>query len=930
MAFESGVVMTNQDCKCRIIHHPEDREAADRLCHIINEACSHGCLIHECDDTQNEKVLSDLASINCVISLITCKQWPLHSEVYEMFLKFFKHHQFIPVFWNIEHSEIDNSSFGFLRREQRIMLLFDDDQFTSKLMSAIDSSVSVLSPAPVQHPLDSEVVNQGNLPSPVSFETQNGSSTCEPACVSTDTGSGVYIIPQADAVTKHLAIESASSHIAGDFVLSGENSHVKLDRILKNGQFIQVAIKTFKQPVTEKYKHLVSTLKRLRSPWLVPVFKTEDKPGFLFTFTTPYMTGGTLDIDLLLVKPDRMDKRAWIVTTACQISAGITFLHQRNIVHGDISPHHILFDHHGIARLVDCGMYTHKNAMACYRNPDAARVASAINSKICFMSDLCGLARVVLQLLKPSDFDTDSVNYALIEQFRRCFHSEKWPDDVITEKTIQVLWNCFQHKCDRTTSSKVMKDLREIMKLFRPQLLLPALVSKDDVCLYCSVRPVHNELKLRNTLCSHTCRYLFACKTCMRKFGSHCCVDNDVCECSTTSDYAEDKCPDHMCTIEPVIGGRRSFAMILYDASSDIADTCEDDAMNMVKLASHCRIMQMPFKNVHLIKVPTEAENIKQKCKCVEQAGRQILDGKPSYFLLYYSGHQLVQSNKSLPLSKYEELIRTLHCIINDIAETCPRMLMIFDCCCSYAVADLLSIDLSSEDHVEWHVVWMSSNREQESVINHKRQGSAFTELVVSALKGGTERPCPHGIEKCDTCLKFRQHCSNQGYVSLYDITKFVRKHLYSDQHSQRPMIKGTEVCEPVIAFFNKEQTLYTFLCEPTGDIFKTDDLRIDNIWDMTSRHLPKDAHNLEFFERYSMVPLGKGCVRAEPQISDSDSKRIQDAVGRDNKCLLVMISGSTQVLDSEDKTISDDGRSSSDDSDFSSSDSSVVFERDE
>ena len=345
----------------------------------------------------------------------------------------------------------------------------------------------------------------------------------------------------------------------------------------------------------------------------------KDEPHVRFELVSPYMSGGSLKTRLASgVLSYELDKRAEIITIACQISEGMVFLHDRNIVHGDIDCRHVLFDQYGIARLVDYGMYTHAG-IETEINSSHTRAVSAVTTKKCFRNDVYSFAEIILHMMKPSLSDDQSVSSALnnfakqqsFESIREYFDPSIWPKDNITSETFEVLLMCCDHECHRTTSQKLNKKLKEIMKLFKPALpMIPSvgLKSKEPPgCLYCLVEPVHPKLKYRSTECPKTCPHLRACQSCMLKFGSPCDVENDVCGCeqgdSLDGDYVEYKCPVHSCTIEPAIGGERSFAVILRCVSDDIAHETENDAMSMVQLASHPKIMRMPFKNVYKIDI---------------------------------------------------------------------------------------------------------------------------------------------------------------------------------------------------------------------------------------------------------------------------------------------------------------------------------------
>jgi len=653
-------------------------------------------------------------------------------------------------------------------------------------------------------------------------------------------------------------------------VLKG-GQHSDIERAVEtkmNGQKITLARKILKQPVSDGFKHFAQSLMRLRSGFLVPVLEIRDEPMHKFILTSPYMTGGNLENRLhrpKVLDDIKVDCRAWAVKVAYQVSAGIAFLHERNIVHGNINLRHILFDRLDNARLVDYGMYAHQNAEPRIQHcPNGVR--STANFQKCLALDVHSFAAIILQLLKPSVSDEEvayilkSLTTALqnlspesqVEEFQQMYlDQETWPRDGITSQLLtRVLFECCQNNSERTTFNKLNENLKAIMKLFSSPIPRTPSVDSTEICLYCSVESVHSELMLRRTLCPESCPYLKGCISCLMKFGfgSRFDVENDVCDLKHRgSHFVEVTCPVHECIIEPVLGGSRSRAMILHDASKNFADCTKCDAVNILQLVTHPNVMQMPFKNVHKISIPSamnmKKENFQyqmtQTCKRVKNEMQDIIEGHPTYFLFYYSGHELVEAtNKEKPLADYAELIITLKEYINKIAEFCPRILMIIDCCYSPAVAGLFRSTLKIDDHVEWHAQLTSCNWNQKS--EYDCEMSAFTKLMVSALKGGTiQRECPIGNPDCKVCSTFRSSCIEKGYLNLDDITKFVKKHM---QSGQNPMnCEYSSDCERAISFVNMEPQLYNFVFESQYDNavqrFATDDLTAATVWDMTNEH---------------------------------------------------------------------------------------------
>jgi len=768
-------------------------------------------------------------------------------------------------------------------------------------------------------PLDSDVPEQETVPSTSIILTDS------PEPLSTDT-----VAP----ITESRGIERRDDSATGRHIPS---SYVELVETTKNGQIIPLEVKHFKHTVSDKFKHFARTAMHLRSPWLVPVLEISDESVKLFSLTTPHMTGGSLETRLRRLRQQSdvhldSDYPAWMVTTAYQISAGIRFLHKRMIVHGSVCAGNVLFDQRGVVKLADYGVSTYEKAELSIRSRPS--------------EDVYSFAQTVLQLLRPLDCEEELVSVRSLKQklqhsapetllnqwsSRPYFDPDIWSADDITSQifTKVVCECCRKRRKYWKTFNELTENLKALMKLFEhePAFPLTPSVGPDQVCLYCSMEIVHSELLLRRTECPETCPYLKACASCMIKFGSHFHVESDFsadnCGDSSNSDYVEHVCDVHDCIIEPVIGGSRSFAMILHDASDDyIVHFTKNDFVNILQLATHPNIMRMPFENVHGIPIPSPMNMI--SCQSVRDKMEQIYRGCPSYFLFYYSGHELVDTdNKNKPHSQYIELVETLREFINKIAERCPRILMIFDCCYSSAVADLLRISLSDDSHVEWHVEWMSCSKTQESDLLENCHVSAFTKLLVSALKGGTEQPCPHGTAECGPCLTFRQSCSKKGYVSLHDIKKFVHIHMHSRQPKTQAGVHDVQIplmrsfgnnCEPAISFFNQESTLYSFYFEskddntPSAHRFVTDDLRVANIWNMTTKHHQNEneACSLQFYVRYSMELIVDD-VFVDSTMPYYKLKRVLETVSKDNECLLVKIDSTPKSIESTDSSDSPD-----------------------
>jgi len=670
------------------------------------------------------------------------------------------------------------------------------------------------------------------------------------------------------------------------------------------------------------------------------------------------------------------------ITIGYQILEGISFLHLRNVDHGDITPTNILFDRYGNARLTNYGMYRAYCAeeFARTRHLDASHRTGSddfINADKCFTHDLWQFASLFLQffisneqsqfaamsylteslsvlkeirkscsthstvrfqqkgqvLLIEESFDhksftrklysvhptdtslkvepNESAGKVLVSKSFNCRYfvdnyldKMTWPTDgtplslsrkyryklTLTFLLIKCLWM----RCDRSTASRLAAEMRQIVREMElPRLSLTAVVddqnSKIEICRYCTVAPIHSELRLRRTECPEKCPFLYACISCIQLFGL-CQVysaDNSIHGCkhadALNSGSVENICPDHQCVIEPVFGGERAYAMILSEGEREV------DAMKMVQLVSHPKCMQIPYDNVYRITF-RKGKNYMPVVRTVRQI---LLEKKPSFVMIYYSGHQLVLADdKTKVRPEYARLVKKLKRFITEIRKICPRTMLMFDCCYAEAVADLFDVRLDDDAcvcDVEWHAQWMSSRRNEKSCIDPDRELSRYTELVESAVKGGTQAQCLAQKEKCNDCSKFRKQLVKNDCVKLCDAVEFVRKHAHSIQNwSQNAVFKGTSHSAVVISFFNKEPKLYTVFIEDTTDgsicACEMDSLYPSDIWDMTLGHHPAKVCMVEYYERYSKRLL---CSYSSDK-EYINIKLLLKLLNNDNQCLLV------------------------------------------
>ena len=101
----------------------------------------------------------------------------------------------------------------------------------------------------------------------------------------------------------------------------------------------------------DRFKQEARTAARLDHPNLVQVFDFGEVEGNFF-ITMAYMSGGSLR-DLLSREGKMTAERA--IQIFKQTAAGLTYAHNKNVIHRDLKPGNILLDENGTARVSDLG-----------------------------------------------------------------------------------------------------------------------------------------------------------------------------------------------------------------------------------------------------------------------------------------------------------------------------------------------------------------------------------------------------------------------------------------------------------------------------------------------------------------------------------------------------------------------------------------------
>ncbi|KZS97552.1 kinase-like protein [Sistotremastrum niveocremeum HHB9708] len=134
-----------------------------------------------------------------------------------------------------------------------------------------------------------------------------------------------------------------------------------------NGNESTLLRKRKQDTVITREMHLWSTLRHYNVlPFLGYCFYPPDSDAPIFSLVSPWMRNGTLT--LFLKANPKADRIKLLIDTV----SGLSFLHSRGIVHGDLKPNNILVSDERIAVLADFGL-----AGSVEGEPSALGAASA-------------------------------------------------------------------------------------------------------------------------------------------------------------------------------------------------------------------------------------------------------------------------------------------------------------------------------------------------------------------------------------------------------------------------------------------------------------------------------------------------------------------------------------------------------------------------
>ncbi|KAG2128319.1 kinase-like domain-containing protein [Suillus bovinus] len=139
----------------------------------------------------------------------------------------------------------------------------------------------------------------------------------------------------------------------------------KCSMIIQPGTQRLVAVKSLRVPLTTDVESLNKIGKRVRREayvWIqlehdniLPLDGVTEEFGLLPALVSPWMEGGSLDNYLKREFSGLTDSRKWKLVR--QVAAGISYLHNKGIVHGDLTATNVLVDGLGDhVRLADFGL----------------------------------------------------------------------------------------------------------------------------------------------------------------------------------------------------------------------------------------------------------------------------------------------------------------------------------------------------------------------------------------------------------------------------------------------------------------------------------------------------------------------------------------------------------------------------------------------
>ena len=184
----------------------------------------------------------------------------------------------------------------------------------------------------------------------------------------------------------------------------------KLDRIVA----LKVMVKDLRSDpsILEAFRKEARAVAKLNHPNIAQIYslgENEGKPYIVMEYV------GGEHLDSLVFSPTPLDQ-AKVMKTGMEIASGLQVAADAGLVHGDIKPENIVFDDHGVPKLLDFGIASASNAKSTeiwgtpyYIAPEKLR-----RQRVDFRSDIyCLGATLYHALTKHPPFDGDDVRTVL-------------------------------------------------------------------------------------------------------------------------------------------------------------------------------------------------------------------------------------------------------------------------------------------------------------------------------------------------------------------------------------------------------------------------------------------------------------------------------------------------------------------------------------
>ena len=184
----------------------------------------------------------------------------------------------------------------------------------------------------------------------------------------------------------------------------------KLDRIVA----LKVMIKDLRSDpsILDAFRKEARAVAKLNHPNIAQIYslgENEGKPYIVMEYV------GGEHLDSLVFSPTPLDQ-AKVMKTGMEIASGLQVAADAGLVHGDIKPENIVFDDHGVPKLLDFGIASASNAKSTeiwgtpyYIAPEKLR-----RQRVDFRSDIyCLGATLYHALTKHPPFDGDDVRTVL-------------------------------------------------------------------------------------------------------------------------------------------------------------------------------------------------------------------------------------------------------------------------------------------------------------------------------------------------------------------------------------------------------------------------------------------------------------------------------------------------------------------------------------